>query len=296
MQSQSPITKSEFLRNARAGKDLMSQFILGIGNAVRRLVLSILPGGLIAAAYAMPAQANPIFPNSVVSNDLEFIRTSDRSMFSDLAYAGKRRAEMPDKRRNELFADGVYIFKADYRDGTCVELWAHPDFESRSSAEASVEPVAQAVGKLPTIMRSRLDHVVVHKGDRTAFGEHLGHFFVIYSDNIKARIRNHDLEETVFHESVHATLDRWHARNRKWRKAQRKDRGFVTEYAADLPKREDLAESALFAWTILVHPGRLPQDIEAQVRKIMPNRLAYFEKLFLSNPLFYHIDPEYKKC
>ena len=56
-------------------------------------------------------------------------------------------------------------------------------------------------------MRRMLDHVVIHRGNATAFAEYLGHFFVLYSANIKVRIRNHDLEETVFHEAVHATLD-----------------------------------------------------------------------------------------
>ena len=259
-------------------------------SAIKLLMHSILPGMLIIATQMTSAQANPIFPNSVVSNDLEFIRTSDKSMFSCLAYRGLYdNVEMPDKRKDELFANRVYVFTANYKDGSSVGLWAHPDFGSRSSAEEFVEPVAQAIGKLPTIMRSLLGHVVIHKGDETAFGEHLGHFFVIYSENIRTRIRNHDLEETVFHESVHATLDRWHAQSHAWRKAQRKDRMYVTAYAASRPEKEDLAESALFAWAMLVHPGRLPQGIEKRVRKIMPNRLAFFEDLFLSQPLFYSV-------
>ncbi len=244
---------------------------------------------ILIAGQAMSA---PIFPNSVVSNDLEFIRTDDRSMYSCLAFDGRQRAEMPDRRNDILFVDDTFIFTASYRDGSVVQLWAHPDFGSQASARESVEPVARAVGKLPTLMRSRLDHVVVHKGDATAFGESEGHFFIVYSDNVDVRIRNHDLEETVFHESVHATLDSRHLRDSKWRKAQRADGAFVTEYAASLPKKEDLAESALFAWTMLVHPGRLPQDIEERVREIMPNRLSFFEELFLSKPLFYRVGDE----
>ena len=84
---------------------------------------------------------------------------------------------------------------------------AHPKFKSWKTALKSVEPVAEAVGELPTFMRATLDHVVIHRGDETAFGESEGHFFVLYSVNIRTRIRNHDLEETVLHESVHATLD-----------------------------------------------------------------------------------------
>ena len=236
--------------------------------------------------------AESLFPNSVVSNDLEFIRTSDQSVFSCVAFQGTERAEMPDKRSDALFDSGTFIFQANYKDGTSVGLWAHSDFGSQSAALRFVEPVAQAIGKLPTIMRSKLDHVVIHKGDEVAFGEADGHFFVLYSDNIRTRIRNHDLEETVFHESVHATLDAKYLRNRAWRNAQRADGAFVTEYAARLPEKEDMAESALFAWTMLVHPGRLPQRIEAQVRQIMPNRLAFFEDLFLKKPLFHRVGSE----
>ena len=169
------------------------------------------------------AASAPLYPNSVVSNDLEFIKTSDQSVFTCLSYDGTRRAEMPDKRSDTLFANGTFIYTARYKDGTSIELWAHPDFGSQSAAMASVEPVAQAVGKLPTLMRSKLDHVVVHEGDETAFAEDKGHFFVLYSDNILMRIRNHDLEETIFHESVHATLDNKYVRSRNWRRAQEAD-------------------------------------------------------------------------
>jgi hypothetical protein len=253
---------------------------------------SIILSALVVASSAISAQANPVFPNSVVSNDLEFIRSSDQSVFSCLAYKETRRAEMPDKRNNSLFDSGTFIYVANYMDGTSVELWAHSDFGSQSEALQSVEPVAQAIGKLPTIMRSRLDHVVVHKGDETAFGEADGHFFVLYSGNIRTRIRNHDLEETVFHESVHATLDRRYSASRAWRSAVRADGAYVTEYAASRPNKEDMAESALFAWAMLMHPGRLPQSIESRVGEIMPNRLAFFEGLFLGQPKFYRVGPE----
>jgi hypothetical protein len=239
------------------------------------------------------AYADPIFPNSVASNDLEFIRSNDPGVFSCLAFQGTEQAEMPDKRSDDLFDSGTFIFQANYKDGTSVGLWAHSDFGSQSTALQSVEPVARAIGKLPTFMRSKLDHVVIHKGDEVAFGEADGHFFVLYSDNIHTRIRNHDLEETVFHESVHATLDATYLSNRAWRNAQLADGAYVTEYAARRPEKEDMAESALFAWTMLVHPGRLPQSIESQVRQIMPNRLAFFEDLFLQEPIFRRVGKEH---
>lgn len=234
---------------------------------------------LFMHSLAVTALSDTLFPNSVVSNDLEFIQSSDQTAFSCLAYKGVQRAEMPDKRSDTLFDNGTYTFVANYTDGTSVGLWANSSFGSQAAALSVVEPVAQAIGKLPTVMRSQLDHVVIHEGDETAFGEAEGHFFVLYSDNIRTRIRNHDLEETVFHESVHATLDARYLRTRAWRNAQQADGAFVTDYAAREPDKEDMAESALFAWTILLHPGRLPRMLKRRHGKSC--RIAWpFSKIY----------------
>jgi len=241
---------------------------------------------LVATTITSAAGAAPLYPNSVVSNDHEFIATSDESAFACLVFEGRRTAEMPDKRSDQLMAKKTFIFTAHYTDGTSVGLWAHLKFKTEAKALESVAPAAEAVGKLPTFMRRTLDHVVIHRGDETAFGEGEGHFFVLYSENIKTRIRNHDLEETVFHESVHATLDSKYAGSKTWLKAQKADGDYITKYAKRLPKKEDMAESALFAWTMIMHPGRLSADVEARAREIMPNRMAFFEELFLARPVF----------
>ncbi|MEK9558918.1 MAG: hypothetical protein VW175_10920 [Alphaproteobacteria bacterium] len=241
---------------------------------------------LVAATVTSPVIGAPLYPNSVVSNDHEFIATSDQSAFACLVFEGRREAEMPDKRTDSLMARKTFIFTARYTDGTSVGLWAHTKFKTEAKALKSVAPAAEAIGKLPTFMRKTLDHVVIHRGDETAFGEGEGHFFVLYSENIKTRIRNHDLEETVFHESVHATLDSRYAGSKKWLKAQKADGDYITKYAKRLPKKEDMAESALFAWTMIMHPGRLPAGVEQRAREIMPNRIAFFEELFLAGPVF----------
>jgi hypothetical protein len=240
-------------------------------------------------ACALPAIAEPIFPNSVVSNNLEFIKSTDASVFSCIEYSGKQRAEMPDTRSEKLFVDDVYTFSAKFSDGVSLGIWAHPDFNTRENANESALAVARALGKIPTKMRSRLSHVVIHKGDETAFAEAEGNFFVLYSENIKERLSTHDLEETIFHESVHATLDSKYLNSRAWKKAQRGDGAFVTRYAANNPRKEDMAESALFAWALIRHPGRLPKSVEDQVRSLMPHRISFFEDLFLKAPQFHTV-------
>lgn len=114
----------------------------------------------------------------------------------------------------------------------------------------------------------------------------LGHFFVLYSENIEKRIKTHDLEETIFHEMMHATLEAGHANQPEWLEAQKADPGFITTYAAKLPKKEDLPESALFAYTLTKFPDRLPKKMQSAIRKTMPNRLKYLGDLFQSFRFF----------
>ena len=234
---------------------------------------------LSLVATAAPAKAKPICPNSVVSNDLEFIATSDTSAFACVRFDDRRTAEMPDRRKDGLMAKQTFIFTAHYTDGTSVGLWAHQDFKTRQRALTSVKPVAAAVGKLPTFMRRTLDHVVIHVGDETAFGESDGHFFVLYSENIKTRIRNHDLEETVFHE-CHATLDK-NMRVEKMAGCTKRPTG-ISSNTPNATRKAKICRIGLFAWTLIMHPGCLPEKVEAKVRKIMPHRIAFFEKLFLA--------------
>lgn len=76
------------------------------------------PLGLLSSLWVclilcavMPASAAPLFPNSVVSNDLEFITTDDPGAQGCIKYTGTKKQEMPDKRSDELWVRGVYTFR-----------------------------------------------------------------------------------------------------------------------------------------------------------------------------------------
>lgn len=228
------------------------------------------------------AAAAPLFPNSIVSNDIDFIRPGDPASPHCLSRAGRDRREMPGGPGGDLFADGVHVFAARFGDDTVVELWAHPDLGA-AGARRLAERVAPALAHLPTAMRATLSHVILHPGDRTAFAEHLGHFFVLYEGNVADRMATRDLEETLFHEAVHATLDAALLDDPDWRRAQRADGAFVTDYARRHPAKEDLAESALFAHALIATPGRLSPDLEAALRRTIPARIAFFERLAAQN-------------
>jgi hypothetical protein len=246
-----------------------------------RLIAALFIATLASGMSVGAATAEPLVANSVVSNDIDFITASDPAVPGCLRYLGQTTQEMAGALdTDELFARDVYTFEVAFADQSLVGLWVHPSVGTREEAEAVAGLLIGPLGRLPAVMRQRLSHVVIPSGDHTAFAEHLGHFFTVYADNVRARISTHDLEETVFHEAVHATLEADWAQSDEWRQAQAVDGGFITEYAAELPQLEDLPESALFAYTYLRHPERLPPEVARGVEVIMPARLAFFETIF----------------
>ena len=98
-----------------------------------RLILA-----LYLATIAFAAVAEPLFPNSVVTNDLDFIKPEDPTLYGCMTYRGTSRQEMPDKRKDELFANGVHVFNAHYAG---VPLWVPPDVGNARAAQHEAPPM-----------------------------------------------------------------------------------------------------------------------------------------------------------
>jgi hypothetical protein len=226
--------------------------------------------------------AEPLYPNSVAANELDFIVADDPGACWSITEDGRGRTEMYDPRRDMLFVEGALHFTVKFPDQH-IRINLHPGVvdPKRRAMET-----AASVSRLPTQMRNALRHINILDGDGAAWEEGLGGFFTLYDGLMERRLAEHDLDETVFHESAHVALDPLLSSDPDWRSNQIADGDFITQYAEDKSDKEDIAESALFAWTILHHPGRLPADIEAAVREIMPNRLEY-----LSNMLADYVPP-----
>lgn len=214
------------------------------------------------------------FKNSIASTDFDFVTADDPSTFESLTFVERRRAEMPDKRDNSLWRE-AFVFQAKFSDKTEVTLYIDAKFETAELAQIEAQRYVHPLGKVPTALRRGVDRLCVHHGGptTTAFSD-VG-LIVIYSENASVRISNHDLEETVFHESVHAAWDAEHARSEGWKRAQAMDMAFLTHYAHSKPEREDLAETALFAYTLLHHPQRLPSSVREKIAAAVPARIRY---------------------
>lgn len=240
---------------------------------------------LLATIVNHEAKAGePLFPNSVVSNDIDFILGTDPDAFTNLVFIGREDHEMPGSASGNLFDEDTFVFEATFSNGFQLEIWCHSSFITEEAAQEYADKLCPRLGKLPIVQRDMLDHVVIHTGNHTAFAETQGHFFVLYAQNMDARISTHDLEETVFHESVHASIQDIYEDDPAWTSAQAADPSFVTEYAQQHPHLEDMPESALFAYTFITHPGRLSSDIEDWLIENIPNRIEFFRNIYPASP------------
>ena len=255
-------------------------------------------GLVLAFVFLVGASVNVLaqdYPNSVASTDFDYIHSDDPSAFKALKFVAEKKSEMPDKRGERELFQPSFVFQATFTDGSKVNLALDEKFKTKEAAEKEAKRYTGPLGRLPSALRHGVKRVVVHQGgrDTTAFSD-VG-LIVVYSDNASKRISNHDLEETFFHESVHAAWDKKHATSKAWKRAQAQDGVFVTTYAKKKPDREDLAESALFAYTLVHHPKRIPAADAQKIKKAIPARIRFVAELIPPDkPIFYSIEKKKK--
>ncbi|WP_424986770.1 hypothetical protein [Microbulbifer sp. S227A] len=238
------------------------------------LSLALLPDTASAAEdYPYDATADTVF---------DIIRDSDPSTFLCLAYEGRTTRQMWDKRQNNEFDLEVFHFTAHFSDMPSIDIILNPEFETPEAARAEAGKYTHRLGRVPLVFRHGIRQFGIHKGDR-GFHAGTGKVFV-YADMADRRISQNHLEESLLHEGVHATLDAEYRLSPDWMAAQQQDGRFLTRYAASRPDREDLAETALFAYSLLRHPGRIPPADSADIARLVPARIAFVERI-LDRPI-----------
>ncbi len=274
----------------------MKRWIETIGSCLQSMALATgVTVGVVCIYNVAPIEVcGQEFKNSIASTDFDFITAEDPSTFESISFVERRRVELPDKRDNSLWRE-AFVFQTRFSDKTEVTIYIDAQFETAEAAQIEAERYIHPLGKLPTALRQGVERLCVHRGGptTTAFSD-IG-LIVVYSENASVRISNHDLEETVFHESVHAAWDSQHANSEDWKRAQAMDNTFVTNYARSKPDREDLAETALFAYALLHHPQRLPQSVRDSVSGAVPARIRFVGELLPpGQPIHFEVTPKPK--
>ncbi|MCD8534396.1 MAG: hypothetical protein LR011_06280 [Verrucomicrobia bacterium] len=207
--------------------------------------------------------------------DPDIITGSDPTTFVSLSDTGRGMRQMYDRRVNDWVLLNPYLFEARYDDGLKIEIQVNPEFGSAGAAMIEAEKYAPIIGRLPTCLRADVETVWMHQGVQPFGGGnnnlliHIGQADLYAADGI--------LEEVLVHEASHSSLDAYHATASGWLKAQESDGEFISLYARDFPRREDIAESFLTFLAVHSRPDRISQDLFTTISQTIPNRIAYFE-------------------
>lgn len=237
-----------------------------------------------AVSLLMTSSAMAVEPtfSSTADTVFDIIREEDPTQFVCLTYEGRDIRQMWDKRMDGESDLNVFLFRAYFAEGPSIDIILNPEFGTVEDARAEAMRYTRGLGQLPLVFRQGIQQFGVHKGDKGFHGGP-GKIFM-YQDKVSLRIEQKHLEESLMHESVHASLDRDHARSDRWRAAQNSDPGFVTRYAEDNPEGEDLAETALFAYGLLRHPGRIPPVDSRDILARVPARISVVAEILENVP------------
>jgi len=238
---------------------------------LKPLLKPILCGGYLFTLSVAVADDAPF--RSTVRMNLNTIGGAVNSAFLCLEYNGRKNHQVYDKRIEGEYKIRAYSFNAVFHDQPPIEIVANPEFQSSAAARDGVLPIAYAMGRVYAPLRSGVGRIVLHRGNK---GLHAGGYIegygqvVLYSDTVADRLAANHLEESLFHESVHAAWDRKYAGTELWRAAQLADDAFITQYAKK--SGEDLAETALLVYGLHTNPDRIPPDVTEALATLVPNR------------------------
>ena len=219
-------------------------------------------------------QLTPPF-NCTIFLDPDIITSADPSTFKTLTYAGQAKRTMFDRRVNDWITVNPFIFNANYADGLTIEIQINPEFKNVADAEAQALKYAEVIGKLPTALRKDVKTSWIHQGTQPFGGGnnnlliHIGQSTLYEKEGI--------LEETLIHEAAHTSLDAAHAASKGWISAQNTDPSFISTYALDNPRREDIAETFLLYVALRYRSDRISTSLKDKIIETVPNRIKYFD-------------------
>lgn len=232
---------------------------------------------LLILCYTAAASAHHSPFNNTVYLEPDVITADDPNAFRQIHLVGQATAEEYSHDCDENYAgDRFYLFNATYTRGQVVEFFIDNRFGHPRRARDIAQIYAPILGQIPYVLRRGVDVVIIrskHENWCATTGqieiEHAGY---------REELADGALEESMLHETVHASLDDDHAGSAGWLNAQRRDAGFISDYAEDAPDDEDLAESFTAYYGAL--RGRLSVTDALELEEAIPARLAYLQKHF----------------
>lgn len=202
------------------------------------------------------------------------ITEEDSSLFQSITSTGRGMRTMFDRRVDDWISVNAYLFEAVYDSNITVEIQVNPEFEE-TVASNYAEEYANYIGRLPRGLFRDLQTVWVNDGDESFGG---GNNNILIHVGLANQIKNDGfMEEILFHEATHTSLDSYHMNNPDWSNAQINDPTFISTYARDNPDREDIAETFLLYFALRYNPESLSVAQRNTILTTIPNRIEYFD-------------------
>jgi hypothetical protein len=208
--------------------------------------------------------------------DPDIILPSDPTTYLDLEDAGQGDRLMFDRRPAAFVTYHAFLFNASYLGAKSIEIQVNPEFETVEAARMEALRFAPAIGRLPNVLLKDVETVWIHKGTNPFGGGNNN--LLIHTEQADDYISDGILEETLVHEASHTSLDADHAESEGWIAAQNADPDFISTYARDNPKREDIAETFLVWLAVRHRPNRISDKLKQTIEATNPNRLVYFDE------------------
>ncbi len=232
----------------------------------------------LACAGPAPAPQQPLFRGTAFI-DPDLIVASDPSALRGLESAGRDMRRMFDRRADAFVPTDAYLFNATFEGDAVVEVQVNVEFGDVDLAERHAAFYARAIGQLPAGLRTRVETVWIHRGVMPFGGGNDN--ILIHTGKAAEYLRDGVLEEILMHEAAHTSLDPVHAAADAWLAAQDADGRFVSDYARDHPRREDVAESFGPFFAVRYRSERVSRGMAETIQATMPNRIEYFDRLDL---------------
>ena len=230
-----------------------------------------------ACAGPPPPKQPPFRGTAFIDPDL--IVASDPSALRSLEYSGLDARRMFDRLADAFVLTDAYLFNATFESETVVEIQVNAEFGDVATAERHAAFYARAIGQLPAGLRTRVETMWIHRGDMPFGGGNDN--ILIHTAKAAEYLRDGLLEEILMHEAAHTSLDPVHAAADAWLVAQEADGGFISDYARDHPRREDVAESFGPFFAVRHRRERISRDMVETIEATMPNRIEFFDRLEL---------------
>ena len=248
---------------------------------MKKLLGIIVLGLLLSGNVYANMNGSYLFSESFYT-DCDIITKNDLTTFQNIVFVKKNIIIGSDRRngnQQELFK--TFAFNAKFFKGKDITIQVNSEFLTKNKAKEQALKYAKMVGQLPIFSRENIRTLTIHKGH---FNWGAGNKnILIYTDwKDVASSSGKCEEEALLHESGHASLDwAWggSVKSSEWKKAAKADNKFISKYASQYPRREDVAETINWWVAVRCKPDTISKSNYKKIIETIPNRLKYLDGL-----------------